>query len=51
MFQEKRRQDALEREGWILIRVVWADLARPGRLLAEVHRRLAERATRGVWIG
>jgi len=51
VFQEKRRQDALEREGWILIRVVWADLARPGRLLAEVHRRLAERTSRAAWIG
>ncbi len=43
VFAEKRRQDDLERAGWVIIRVVWADLHRPEAFLAEVHRRLAER--------
>lgn len=44
-FREKRRQDDLEREGWVIIRVLWADLYRPGEFIAEVLRRLDERTT------
>ena len=46
VFQEKRRQDDLERAGWVIIRVVWADLYRPAAFIAEVHRRLDERTRR-----
>ncbi len=49
VFQEKRRQDDLEREGWVIIRVVWADLYRPGEFIAEVHLRLDER-TSGLFV-
>ena len=49
VFREKRRQDHLEREGWVIIRVVWADLYRPGEFIAEVLRRLDERTT-GLFI-
>src|SRR5699024_6326516 len=44
VFQEKRRQDDLERAGWVIIRVTWADLLRPAAFIAEVHRRLHERS-------
>lgn len=46
VFREKRRQDDLEREGWVIIRVLWADLFRPAEFIAEVHRRLDERTRR-----
>lgn len=46
VFQEKRRQDDLERAGWVIIRVVWADLYRPAEFIAEVHQRLDERTRR-----
>ncbi|HLR28178.1 MAG TPA: hypothetical protein VK086_05750 [Ruania sp.] len=44
IFREKRRQDDLERAGWVIIRVTWADLLRPAAFIAEVHRRLNERS-------
>lgn len=43
VFREKRRQDDLERAGWVIIRVTWADLLRPAAFITEVHRRLDER--------
>jgi hypothetical protein len=49
VFDEKRRQDALEDEGWTVVRVVWADLADPAALgdrLRRAHRRAARRAGR-----
>lgn len=42
VFEEKRRQDALEDEGWTVVRVVWAELADPvalGGRLTRAHRR------------
>src|SRR5699024_6545348 len=47
IFREKRRQDDLERAGWVIIRVTWADLLRPAAFIAEVHRRLHERSWPG----
>ncbi|GMA25257.1 hypothetical protein GCM10025864_30160 [Luteimicrobium album] len=41
LFEEKRRHDALVEAGWILIRVTWADLAHPERLVARVRAALA----------
>lgn len=41
---EKRRQDALEESGWLVLRVTWADLARPDELADRVARALARRA-------
>jgi very-short-patch-repair endonuclease len=38
LFEEKQREDALRRAGWVVVRVVWSDLAQPARL----HRRLWE---------
>ncbi len=49
LFQEKRRQDALEDEGWTVVRVVWSDLADLGRLgdrIMGAYRRAARRAGR-----
>ena len=42
--KEKRRQADLEREGWVIIRVVWAELFQPAEFLAEVHWHLSERS-------
>lgn len=36
LFQEKQREDALRRAGWVVVRLVWADLAD----VAEVRRRV-----------
>jgi hypothetical protein len=30
LFDEKRREDALRRAGWIIVRLVWADLSSVG---------------------
>jgi hypothetical protein len=38
LFEEKRREDALRRAGWIVVRLVWADLKHP----ATLHRRIRE---------
>lgn len=48
VFKEKRRQSNLEREGWVIIRVVWAELIHPEEFLAEVHWHLAERTAGGA---
>jgi very-short-patch-repair endonuclease len=32
LFEEKRREDALRREGWVVVRLVWADLDDPERV-------------------
>ncbi|GAA2037161.1 type IV toxin-antitoxin system AbiEi family antitoxin domain-containing protein [Terrabacter terrae] len=32
LFEEKRREDALRREGWVVVRLVWADLEDPQRV-------------------
>lgn len=48
VLQEKRRQEELEREGWVIIRVVWAQLHRPAEFLAEVHWHLGQRMAMGA---
>jgi very-short-patch-repair endonuclease len=37
LYEEKQREDALRRAGWVLVRLVWSDLADPRR----VERRIA----------
>lgn len=44
LFEEKQREDALRRAGWVVVRVVWTDLADPERLRARLHRALAQAA-------
>lgn len=44
LFAEKQREDALRRAGWVVVRVVWADLARPQVVLARVRSALATAA-------
>lgn len=39
-FEEKRRQDAIEGEGWMVLRVTWPDLGDPVALGARLHRAL-----------
>jgi len=41
LFAEKQREDALRRAGWVVVRVTWADLDHPPRLLARVTAALA----------
>lgn len=41
VFEEKRRQDALEEAGWIVIRVTWADLDNPPELARRVRQAFA----------
>lgn len=36
LLAEKRRQDAMEEAGWIVVRVTWADLREPDRVAARV---------------
>ncbi len=38
LFEEKRREDALRRAGWVVVRLMWADLDRP----EQVRRLVAE---------
>lgn len=46
LFEEKLRQDALEEDGWLVIRVVWDDLRRPEVLVARIRSALRSRAPR-----
>lgn len=41
LFAEKRREDRLRRLGYLVVRVVWADLITPGRLIALVREALS----------
>lgn len=45
VFAEKQRQDALEDEGWRVLRVTWDDLRAPAPLVARVARALARAAS------
>lgn len=45
LFEEKRREDALRREGWAFVRVVWADLADAQRLGRLVRRAMLQAAS------
>ncbi len=40
LFQEKRRQHAIEDEGWTVLRVTWPDLDRPAEVVQRVRRAL-----------
>ena len=36
LFEEKQREDALRRSGWVVVRLVWADLSDPVRVARRV---------------
>jgi very-short-patch-repair endonuclease len=38
LFAEKRREDRLRRLGYVVVRVVWADLFRPERVVAWIRQ-------------
>ena len=46
-YEEKRRQDALEELGWVVVRVMWEDLHRPDAVVARlwnaIHRQQRRR--------
>ncbi len=41
LWAEKRREDRLREAGYIVIRVTWADLKEPARIVARIRRALA----------
>jgi very-short-patch-repair endonuclease len=41
LFAEKQREDALRRAGWVVVRLVWADLDHPERVRNRVLQALA----------
>lgn len=41
LFDEKRREDALRRAGWIVVRIVWADLRDPATLRRRIRAALS----------
>lgn len=45
---ERRRQAAIEDEGWLVIRVTWPDLARPAEVAARIARALLRGTGRGA---
>lgn len=44
LFREKRREDRLRRLGYVVVRVVWADLYRPEVIVARVREAIATAA-------
>lgn len=44
LFEEKQREDALRRAGWMVVRLVWADLDHPERVRARVLEAIARAA-------
>ena len=41
LFEEKQREDALRRAGWVVVRIVWADLADPDRVRHRIAAALS----------
>lgn len=41
VISEKRREDLLRSLGYVVVRVVWADLDKPGKILAAVRKAMA----------
>ncbi|MGL5865377.1 MAG: type IV toxin-antitoxin system AbiEi family antitoxin domain-containing protein [Dermatophilaceae bacterium] len=44
LWAEKRREDRLRALGWMVARITWADLERPGAVVATVRRALRQAA-------
>lgn len=44
LFEEKQREDALRRAGWVVVRVVWSDLGDPARLRRRLQQAMAQAA-------
>ena len=44
LWDEKRREDRLRALGYVVVRITWADLERPGAVVAKVRRALATAA-------
>ncbi len=47
LFAEKRRQERLDRLGWEIVRIVWADLYRRAWIAAEMRAAASRAAARG----
>lgn len=41
LWREKKREDLLRRMGYLVVRVTWSDLDRPGKIAARIRRTLA----------
>jgi very-short-patch-repair endonuclease len=48
LWLEKRRQDAIEDEGWIVVRISWAELDDPARLWSRIRSAIARSVRRAV---
>lgn len=46
LYHDRRRQNELAALGWTVLRFTWADLQRPGYIVASIRRALATAATR-----
>jgi very-short-patch-repair endonuclease len=44
LFEEKRREDALRRAGWVVVRLVWSDLKDPALVRRRILTALATAA-------
>lgn len=44
LFQEKQREDALRRAGWVVVRLVWTDLADAAEVRRRVRRAIGQAA-------
>lgn len=44
LFEEKQREDALRRAGWLVVRIIWSDLADPARLRRRLQRAILQAA-------
>lgn len=44
LWAEKRREDALRRLGYVVVRITWADLERPGAVAAKVRAAIRQAA-------
>lgn len=44
LWAEKRREDALRRLGYVVVRITWADLERPGAVAAKVRAAMRQAA-------
>ena len=46
LIAEKRREDALRSLGFVVVRVTWADLAEPARVMARIRRAVTQLSAR-----
>lgn len=48
VIDEKRRQEAIEDAGWVVVRVMWEDLKNPALLASRVRAAMARARSQGL---